>query len=103
MTDDTKPEQKSTTIQIVETIAALMTAAFGFVAALAWNEAIKALVAEYVSPGDELTGMLVYAIVVTIIAVIAIVWIGRVLAKYKGMELKVPLPKRNSAGKNKDV
>lgn len=32
-------------MQIMETIAALMTAAFGLIAALAWNEAIKELIA----------------------------------------------------------
>ena len=38
------PQPKSTTLQMIETISTLMTAAFGFVAALAWNTAITALI-----------------------------------------------------------
>ncbi len=45
---------KSMKIQVLETIAALMTAAFGFVAALAWNGAIVATIAKYMDTGDGL-------------------------------------------------
>lgn len=75
---------------IIEKLAALITAAFGLVAALAWNDAIKAL---FVGPcGAENAGALcalsaggpwVYALVITIIAVIATIWIGKVLEKAK--------------------
>ncbi len=80
MTDDSVGKQ------VLETIAALMTAAFGLIAALAWNEAIKALIAQYFKAGAELTALFVYAILVTIIAVLVIVIIGRALARY-GMEI----------------
>lgn len=76
--------------EVVEKLAALITAAFGLVAALAWNDAIKAL---FVGPcGTEGAGALcslssggpwVYAIFVTIIAVIAAIWIGKVSEKTK--------------------
>jgi Family of unknown function (DUF5654) len=86
---DIKEEQgKSTTTLVLETIAALMTAAFAFVAALAWNAAIQAaILAAFPTPGD-LTGQFIYAIIVTIIAVIAIIYIGRVLAKHKARDAK---------------
>ncbi len=42
-------------IQVLETIAALMTAAFGFIAALAWNQAIKDTIDKYLSAGSGLT------------------------------------------------
>jgi uncharacterized YccA/Bax inhibitor family protein len=74
--------------QVTEKFAALITAAFGLVAALAWNDAIKAL---FVGPcGDEKAGALcslssggpwVYAIFVTILAVVATIWIARVAEK----------------------
>jgi len=70
-------------LQLVETFATLMTAAFGMIAALAWNEAIKALVAKYFDTGDELVPMLVYAIIVTIIAVICIILISRTLGRLR--------------------
>lgn len=63
---------------VIDKIAALMTAAFGLVAALAWNDAIKSAIA---SLGLEAYGPWLYAIIVTIIAVIATVYIGRVAAK----------------------
>jgi len=73
---------------MIEKLAALITAAFGLVAASAWNEAIKAL---FVGPcGSEGAGALcalssggpwVYAIIVTILAVIATIWISKVAEK----------------------
>lgn len=70
--------------EVIEKIAALMTAAFGLIAALAWNDAIKGLFAE----GGPLYflaswGVWAYAIVVTVIAVAVTVWIGRVAEKAK--------------------
>jgi len=77
-------------MQILETIAALLTAAFGLIAALAWNEAIKELIAQYFTAGDALMGLFVYAILVTIIAVIAGLIIARALAKLKAKEAPKP-------------
>jgi len=75
---------------IIEKLAALVTAAFGLVAALAWNDAIRAL---FVGPcGAENAGALcslsaggpwVYAVVVTIIAVVATLWIAKAAEKAK--------------------
>lgn len=75
--------------EVIEKLAALVTAAFGLVAALAWNDAIKALFAE----GGALEalssgGPWVYAIFVTIIAVFAAIWVGRASDKAKGPEKK---------------
>lgn len=76
---------------VIEKLAALITAAFGLVAALAWNDAIKAL---FVGPcGTENAGALcalsaggpwVYALIVTIIAVIATIWIAKAADKASG-------------------
>ncbi len=76
--------------EVVEKLAALITAAFGLVAALAWNDAIKAL---FVGPcGTDGAGALcmlssggpwVYAIFITVIAVFATIQIGRVADKQK--------------------
>jgi hypothetical protein len=70
----------------LETFAALITAAFGLIAALAWNEAIKALIAHFFQAGDALTGLFVYAIIVTVMAVSVTYIIAKSLARY-GMEL----------------
>ena len=73
--------------EVVEKLSALITAAFGLVAALAWNDAIKSLFQE----GAPLYfmaayGPWVYAFLVTVLAVIAAIWIGRVAEKAKKEE-----------------
>jgi len=70
--------------EVIDKIAALMTAAFGLVAALAWNDAIKSLFAE----GGLLAfmakyGAWAYAILVTVIAVVMTIWIGKIAEKVK--------------------
>jgi uncharacterized membrane protein (DUF106 family) len=64
-------------LQFVTTFSALITAAFGLVAALAWNQAIKAAIDEVFGPESGLIGLFIYAILVTILAVIMIIIIAR--------------------------
>lgn len=70
-------------VQLLETFASLITAAFGLVAALAWNEAIKQMVATVFSSSDDLVGLCVYAIIVTVLAVIMTMLIARSLNNAK--------------------
>jgi hypothetical protein len=65
--------------QVMQTIATLMTTAFGLIAALAWNETIKGIIAMFVPKGSGVTGLLIYAILITIIAVVATLLIARML------------------------
>jgi ABC-type Mn2+/Zn2+ transport system permease subunit len=69
-------------------IAALLTAAFGLVAALAWNGAIQAIFKQVFGTVDSIPAQLSYAIIVTVIAVIATIWIARVVAHAKKEEKK---------------
>lgn len=66
-------------LEIIEKMSALITAAFGLVAALAWNAAIQAWFTANFPP--ESVGPWLYAIVITIIAVIMTIWIGRIAGK----------------------
>ena len=59
-----------------------MTAAFRLIAALACNEAIKWAVAQ-VFTSDPGVGLFIYAIIVTILAIVAVILIGRSIAKLK--------------------
>jgi hypothetical protein len=68
---------------VLEKIAALATAAFGLVAALAWNGAIRAIFKKAFGTAEGIGPMLVYAIVVTIIAVLVTIWIGKASQKAK--------------------
>jgi len=61
-----------------ERFAALITGAFTFVAALAWNTAIQSIIAKYFSKGSGIISELIYAVVVTLIAVIAIMQINAI-------------------------
>lgn len=82
MTDeDTKPTMKT---EILDKIAALVTAAFGLVAALAWNDAIKTIFKEIFGEQSAIGPMLLYAILVTIIAVILTIIVARAVSKAKG-------------------
>ena len=69
-----------TKLQFVTTFSALITAAFGLVAALAWNDAIQTAVGLFFG-NRELWGKLIYAILVTLLAVIMTVWISRNVKK----------------------
>ncbi len=72
--------------EVLKTIITLITTAFALVAGLAWNDAIQALIAEFMDAGSALTGLLVYAVVVTIIAVVVTLLLGR-FADRAGVEL----------------
>lgn len=65
--------------QVMQTIATLLTTAFGLIAALAWNEAIKSLITTFVGKGSDLFGLFIYAIIITIIAVVATLLIARAI------------------------
>ncbi len=67
--------------EIVKALAGLITAAFGLVAALAWNTAIQEIFRVAFGEQSGMIPMIIYAVVVTIIAVIATIAIGRVAAK----------------------
>ncbi|MDQ3851479.1 MAG: DUF5654 family protein, partial [Thermoproteota archaeon] len=62
--------------EVIEKIAALITAAFGLVAALAWNEAIQEIFRLVFGEQSGVWAMIFYAVVVTIIAVLVTIWIG---------------------------
>ncbi len=69
--------------EVIDKLAALVTAAFGLVAALAWNGAIKAVFLKVFGDSECLGPMLIYAVVVTLIAVMATIWIGKASQKAK--------------------
>jgi hypothetical protein len=55
----------------------LASAAFGVVAALAWNSAITALVRQIFGTGAQIVSLFIYAIIITIVAVIVMVNLGK--------------------------
>ncbi|MAG59291.1 hypothetical protein CMO96_00675 [Candidatus Woesebacteria bacterium] len=65
----------------------LATAGFGLVAALAWNEAIKATINEYIKPyigGDSgIISLVIYAVIVTVLAVVITLQLARLSRKFE--------------------
>ena len=76
-------EQKDLHRQIRKQSLGYILAAFGFVAGLAWNEAIKGLI-DFIFPigGNGIAAKFAYAIIVTALVVVATI-IGTRLSKDK--------------------
>jgi hypothetical protein len=76
-------DQKKDAGQLVylTTMISLASAAFGVIAALAWNSAITELFKTYFPAGIGIVSLFVYAIVVTIIAVIVMVNLGNAVKR----------------------
>lgn len=68
---------------MVQTMISLASASLGLVAALAWNEAIKATLAK-LGLGEDLAGLYSYAISATVVAVVVLVMLGRLAARIGG-------------------
>lgn len=81
-----RAEAQAATTVIIATIVSLVTSAFSFVAALAWNDAIQAALNKEFGPSGPLyasfgqhqvTIKMVYALIVTLIAIIVILIVNR--------------------------
>jgi hypothetical protein len=71
----------STRSVYIATMISLASAAFGVVAALAWNAFITEAVKQVLPASSGLVGLLVYALVVTVLAVVVIVWLAGLAAR----------------------
>lgn len=72
---------------VLQTMITLASASLGLVAALAWNEAIKATIHKYFGAGENLSALYTYAILATALAVIVLVTLARVAARLGGEAL----------------
>ena len=69
---------------LLQTMITLASASLGLVAALAWNEAIKALIKKVLGEDDSLAGLFTYAILATLLAVVVLLILGRAAARVGG-------------------
>lgn len=71
---EAKKQSKDMAKAMLKQMIALSTAGFGLVAALAWNNVIQETVTAYIKPlmpqGSAIISLLIYAIVVTTLAVL---------------------------------
>jgi polyferredoxin len=63
-------------------VTALMTIAFGLVAALAWNNAIQSFFKDIFGSATTTLPMVIYAVIVTVIAVVVVFYLSRLTAKF---------------------
>ncbi len=72
--------------EYIKTMVQLATTGFGLVAALAWNEAIKALFSEIFGKTSGIISLFVYAIIVTFIVVLVTKKLGKLAEKVETKE-----------------
>ncbi|HJJ28601.1 MAG TPA: DUF5654 family protein [Methanocorpusculum sp.] len=86
-------------VEVIEKLSALITAAFGLVAAIAWNTAIQEIFVYFFGEQSSIPAMLGYAVFVTILAVLFTIWIGIAANKAKAVSAKVgsKIPSRKGA------
>lgn len=68
----------------LQTMITLASASLGLVAALAWNDAIKAAMVSLFGEHKTTGGLFVYAILATALAVVTVVLLARAAAKVGG-------------------
>ncbi len=92
MASSNSKEQLKLTIEIVKQMLTLATASFGLVAALAWNSLIQTLVDDYLKSwlpgGGKLTSLAIYALIVTLLAVLVTYQLSKVLRRLEAKEEK---------------
>lgn len=83
--EKTKEEIRKYRLAIVKQMLQLATAGFGLVAALAWNELIKAFIEDFVKPrvsvGSGLISLALYALIVTALAVFVTLQLSKLAEK----------------------
>lgn len=67
--------------QFLATMIALSSAAFGVIAALAWNTAISDLIKQLLPAGKGIGPEFIYAAIVTVIGIIVMVSLGKLAEK----------------------
>lgn len=77
-----KEKEQGLTIEVVSQMVTLSTSGFGLVAALAWNSLIQEFVNNYIKKwlpnGSGLISMLIYAVLITLLAVLVTLQLSRI-------------------------
>lgn len=82
--------KKSLHIEIIRQMITLTTSGFGLVAALAWNNVVQEFVNNYLKKwlpdGSSIISLLIYAVVITILAVLVTMQLSKILEKLESKE-----------------
>lgn len=83
-------QQNKLHLAVLKQMLVLATSGFGLVAALAWNTAIQDLITTYIKPyfpNGGLVSLLIYAVIVTVIAVLVTVNLSRLIEQLEKKNL----------------
>jgi hypothetical protein len=68
----------------LQTMITLASASLGFVAALAWNEAIQAAIKQVFGVEDSVGGLFLYAVIATVVAILVLTLLAKAAARVGG-------------------
>ncbi|MBW3625864.1 MAG: hypothetical protein KY468_20925 [Armatimonadetes bacterium] len=74
----------TTSRTVLQTMITLASSSLGLVAALAWNEAIRATFKVLLGPGENLAALYIYAVLATLAAVIVLIALVRISTRAGG-------------------
>jgi hypothetical protein len=83
-----KYELKRIHTDVVERVITLVIAALGLIAALAWDDALKNIFEQIFGGAGTILEEVSYAIVITVIAALISVWLGKLFLKHKDKDLE---------------
>ena len=90
-----KEEQHKIEREIRERVTSYIIGSFGFVAGIAWNEAIQALIAElFALRRDSVIAKFIYAVVITVILVLVSIYVMRLFVDKRQADTKPTDEKR---------
>lgn len=79
------------------TMIGLATVAFGLIAAGAWNKLISDVIALFLKPGNGVLAELIYAIIVTILAIVVVQSLAKLAEREADLKARLPFTKRPDA------
>ena len=80
----------------IGTMIGLATVAFGLIAAGAWNKFIGDTIALFLKPGSGLLAQFIYAVLVTILAIVVVQSLAKLAEKEAELTAKLPFGKKPS-------
>ncbi|HEX4013651.1 MAG TPA: DUF5654 family protein [Candidatus Cybelea sp.] len=78
----------------IGTMIGLATVAFGLIAAGAWNKLISDVIALFLKPGNGVVAELIYAIIVTILAIVVVQSLAKLAEREATLTSKLPFSKK---------
>ena len=78
------------------TMIGLATVAFGLIAAGAWNKLISDVIAVFLKPGSGVVAELVYAVLVTVLAIVVMQSLAKLAQKEAEIRSKLPFARKES-------